>query len=344
MSVYKRGKMHYINLWANKPYRVNRAAATTRKEALEIEAELKRRRRLRSFGIHEPDYTDYEFMVLAEEYFSHIQAVYTRRAYVNEKNYFDNHIANFFKSETVSSLTRGRLLDFQADRRATGLSNRTVNILVSIVRRILKHASSRHTSIKRIIRETDLQFPQKLTESKKKFTFFTNEEFEKLAPLVKNTLTRSRIIVNRHTGMRPAEATYLEWLDVDFAHKHIHIQSKVISPGQKWQVKDHEDRLIPLNKTALNILKELYQNRSGRWVFSRTDNPVIDIDKALMSAAKTAGIRRKVGPNMLRHTFAVLALQGGANIEALRKILGHSDIRTTQKYLDCIDEEKIKAV
>ncbi|MDA8090451.1 MAG: tyrosine-type recombinase/integrase [Nitrospiraceae bacterium] len=336
--------MWYVNLWPGKPYRVNRAAATSRKEALEIEAELKRRRRLRSFGIQEPDYTDFEFIVIADEYFGHIEKTYTKRGYGNEKNYYDNHIEQFFKSETVSSLTTARLLNFQADRKSTGLSNRTVNILVSIVRRILKHASSRHSSVKRILRDTDLQFPQKLTESKKKLAFFTNEEFEKLVPLVKNPLTRSRIIVNRHTGMRPAEAAYLEWLDVDFANRHIHVQGKLISPGQKWHVKDHEERFIPLNQTASGVLKELYKNRSGRWVFSRTDIPVIDIDKALMSAAAGAGIRRKVSPNMLRHTFAVLSLQGGANIEALRQILGHSDIRTTQKYLDCIDEEKRKAV
>ena len=349
MSVYcrpgKSGKKNwYINLWAGKSYRVNRKAGTTRKEALEIEAELKRRRRLHSFGIHEPDYTDYEFPTIADEYFDHIEKIYTKRGYGNEKNYYDNHIKTFFESETVSSLTSSFLLGFQGDRKATGLSNRTVNILVSIVKRILEYASAGHKSIKSILRETDLQFPKQLSESKKKHAFFTHEEFEKLIPFVMNTLTRSRIVVNRHTGMRPAEAAYLEWLDVDFSHKHLHIQSKEISPGKQWQVKDHEDRFIPLNKTAMDILTELYKNRSGRWVFSRTDAPVIDIDKALISAAKDAGIRRKVAPNMLRHTFAVLALQAGANIEAIRKIMGHSDIRTTQKYLDCIDEEKRRAV
>ena len=194
------------------------------------------------------------------------------------------------------------------------------------------------------LRETDLRFPEKLPETKKQHAFFTEEEFEALVPKVKDSLTRSRIIVNRHTGMRPAEVAYLEWLDVNFTNRHIHIPGKEIFPGTKWEVKDHEERFIPLNMTALAILEELYKNRCSRWVFSRTDAPVIDIDKALMSEAKDAGIRRKVAPNMLRHTFAVLNLQAGANIEALRQIMGHSDLRTTQKYLDCVNEEKRRAV
>ncbi|HOA84347.1 MAG TPA: tyrosine-type recombinase/integrase, partial [Thermodesulfovibrio thiophilus] len=68
---------------------------------------------------------------------------------------------------------------------------------------------------------------------------------------------------------------------------------------------------------ASQILKELYERRNSKWVFSNTDNPVLSIRRALKTAAKRASITRTVTPNMIRHTFATTALMAVTNVVCL---------------------------
>ena len=120
---------------------------------------------------------------------------------------------------------------------------------------------------------------------------------------------------------------------------------RVIGKGQK-------ERIIPIGREALrsvgkylqearpqlaNELSEdvLFLNRRGR-PFSR-----MGLWKILRKYVNKAGIKKKVSPHTIRHSFATHLLKGGADLRAVQEMLGHADISTTQIYTH-LDREYLK--
>ena len=111
--------------------------------------------------------------------------------------------------------------------------------------------------------------------------------------------------------------------------------------------KGGKDRWGPLDEEATRALRRQMQRPDGTlrvegWVFPAPydDGPLSQrpVQKMVAKLAAAAGIPGKVTPHALRHTFAVECLRRGFSLEWLRRVLGHSDLSTTQIYLELDDE------
>jgi integrase len=329
MSVYRRGASWYIDLTLS-GHRINRKAGATKSAATQVQEELRTRHRLKQLSIEDIK-RDVPFGVIAGDYLDYVKDTLSARTYDLEATDYRIHIKPYFGHVIAQDIDDRLLKLYQQKKKKKGLANRTVNIHIGLVRKILYHSKLRKPG--------DLHFPM-LEEPKKIHAFLPPAEYRKLIKHFSENAMMALYTTQfgRETGMRPAEITYLQWADIDLRLKTAKIQGK-----KEWQPKEAQERVIPLSKTALEILHHLKRRISGPWVFSNTGKPVKSHRRALRTASHRAGIRNTT-MNMLRHTFATHMLMSGGDLEALRQLLGHKSLATTSRYTHSIDEHLKKAI
>jgi integrase len=115
---------------------------------------------------------------------------------------------------------------------------------------------------------------------------------------------------------------------------------------QAHQTKRKKFRAVPISETLRLLLVEICANVSiSGYLFEnpKTSKPITDIKKGWAAALRDAGIAH-IRFHDIRHTFGTRAVDGGAPLSAVKEVMGHSDIRTTIRYVDATDECKRKAV
>ena len=148
-------------------------------------------------------------------------------------------------------------------------------------------------------------------------------------------------------GLRVSELVSLPENCINFDKKLILVRGK----GNK-------ERLIPIAGTALDAVNAYWNIREnfiryGRksvWLFpsltSKSGHITRDaFYKDLKSLAAQAGIYpSRISPHVLRHSFATHLLNGGADLRAVQKMLGHENIATTEIYTHIISDQLIETV
>lgn len=137
------------------------------------------------------------------------------------------------------------------------------------------------------------------------------------------------------TGIRLNELCSLTIYDADLQGSMLRINNG----------KGRKDRVVPMGKHAVRLLREYIskvrprftkKNRTIRTLFvNQYGGAVSDQVVYIMirKHVKATDIRKHVTAHTFRHTFATVLVKNGADIVAVQKMMGHSDISTTQDYL-----------
>ncbi|WP_244154281.1 integron integrase [Desulfospira joergensenii] len=176
------------------------------------------------------------------------------------------------------------------------------------------------------------------------------------------------------SGLRLMECVRLRIKDIDFDRKRIHVLGK----GDKWRstilaepviplLQNHVSRVTDLHRTDLQkgygqvfmppALARKYPEASRetgwQYVFPAKKisadprsgverrHHVLEsgLQKAVKTAARKAGISKRVTCHTLRHSFATTMLEDGINIRTLQEIMGHADVKTTKRYTHVMDND-----
>lgn len=137
------------------------------------------------------------------------------------------------------------------------------------------------------------------------------------------------------TGVRFCDIITLTYSQIDFEYSVLRFeQTKVKNKSQS------SDAIIELNKSALALIGERKKNEESIFHLPSFRGCLNNLD----TWRKNAGIDKKITWHSSRHSFATLLLMNGNDINTVSKLLGHSKLEHTMKYLHSVDELKRKAV
>jgi integrase/recombinase XerD len=143
------------------------------------------------------------------------------------------------------------------------------------------------------------------------------------------------------SGLRVSELVLLKIEDVNFDAGFL----RVIGKGSK-------ERIVPLHRRALKRLKNYLQDERPR-ILKKKQSPFLFVTRrgspmtrqrfwqTIKNFGKKIGI--EISPHAMRHSFATHLLEGGADLRSVQKLLGHSDISTTQIYTK-VTADRLKQV
>lgn len=163
--------------------------------------------------------------------------------------------------------------------------------------------------------------------------YLTLEELNTLVetPCELDVLKRAALF-SALTGLRHSDIQKLTWNEMSIENE----QAKINFTQKKTKGVEY----MPISKQALQLCGEV--GLQTDLIFKNLTNPAW-ISRPLKKWIESAGITKKITFHNFRHTFATLQLSSGTDIYTVSKMLGHTNVKTTQVYAKVVDEKKNKA-
>lgn len=247
------------------------------------------------------------------------------------------------KRSDLNDISRAEITDFLLEERDRGLSARSVaRALVSV--RMLHRFLAQEGRLKEDVAQA-LEAPKLWKTLPEALSVVEVETLLKSPNIRKPQGSRDQACLEilYAAGLRVSEVSSLKLDHVNFNEGILRVMGK----GDK-------ERLVPVGRAALRSLERYLGGARKHWLQGRAEEALFvtrlgrkmsrqAIWALLKKYAKAAGIRKKVYPHILRHSFATHLLENGADLRVVQELLGHADISTTQIYTH-MDKSRLKGI
>src|SRR5215468_9225995 len=182
--------------------------------------------------------------------------------------------------------------------------------------------------LRRPYREIDLVYPKR---PERLPAILSEEEVARLIESAITSYHRVILMTLYGTGLRREELCRLKVTDSDSQRMVVHVR----------QGKGNKDRDVTLSPRLLEVLRAYWKWRKPKtYLFpsvyrKRPEQPIDSktVWYAVREAARRAGIKKKVSPHLLRHSWATHLLERGTDLKTIQVLLGHFDLEATTIYL-----------
>jgi integrase/recombinase XerC len=255
-------------------------------------------------------------------------------SYQNDLVSFFDFVFSQFGEMPLHELTASLIRSWLAYLKEQGMESRSVNRKISALKSFFKYQLkegrlSASPMVTIISPKNKKRLPQYVDE-KGTATLFTHVEFDDTWKGKTENLVMQLFY---NTGMRQAELVGLKESQIDRANRQV----KVLGKGNK-------ERVIPVSLELMSVIVSYMQdkrkqfeeydqehvliNEKGRKLYPRY---VYNIVRKVLSKPGVTTIEKR-SPHILRHTFATHLMNNGADINAVKELLGHSSLAATQVY------------
>ena len=184
----------------------------------------------------------------------------------------------------------------------------------------------------------------KIPKVPKSFPVFISEN--ELLEILNNTtsnLMKNIFTTAFYTGMRLGELLNMKWSWIDFSQSIITIKN-----SSEFNSKNKRERIIPIHPKVKIILQTRFPigKQHNNLVYSKYAQVKLNEDfvsKQFKKAVRAANLNDKIHFHSLRHSFASALVQRGVSLYAVKELLGHENIKTTQIYSH-LQKENLMAV
>lgn len=268
-----------------------------------------------------------DYLTLEKNYSPH-----TVKAYKNDLENFNEFASSEYDYSEIKTIHYSIIRSWIVKLVDSGISNQSVN----------RKISSLKTYYKFLLKIGDIEVSplvkhKSLKTSKKIQVPFSEKEIENVLNLLKEEKdfngVRNKLIVELFysTGIRRTELVNIKLSDVSISQKII----KVLG-------KRNKERMIPLLPSVIETIKEyvvfrdsLIEIKDSNFLFLTLKGVKVYetlVYRIINSYFSTASEKVKKSPHILRHSFATHLLNEGADLKAVKELLGHSSLASTQVY------------
>lgn len=249
-------------------------------------------------------------------------------AYKKDLDDFFLFLADAFESPKLNEITSAIVRSWLARLKEENIISKSINRKISSLKSFFKYLMKEG-----VVDATPMSIITSPKISKRLPVYVEEKDIQTLFNYVEfpddYTGKTEKLIIELfyNTGLRVSELISLKKSQLDLANSYI----KVLGKGNK-------ERIIPLQKDLLHQLKKyinekqqdqsdfVFTNKNGKALYARQ---VYNIVKRYLSLVTTV---QKKSPHILRHSFATHLTNNGADLNAVKELLGHSSLAATQVY------------
>ncbi|MEJ5265129.1 MAG: tyrosine-type recombinase/integrase [Bacteroidales bacterium] len=257
-------------------------------------------------------------------------SLHTQRSYATDLQQFEQYVNHQYGNMSIHQISSSHIRQWMVALMEEGTSSRTVvrklSSLKAFFKYLLRQKLVEHNPLDKVTAPKVGKRLPVFVEDKHMDTLLDEiafgENFEGI---------RNRMIISTfyHTGIRLSELTQLKIDDVDFSIRSLKVMGK-----------RSKERIIPLSPAFIDELNQYLQIRQEQG-FTSPYLFVTSKDKALYPRLVQRVVKHflslvtpisKKSPHVIRHTFATQLLNRGADLNAIKELLGHANLSATQVY------------
>ena len=268
---------------------------------------------------------------IEEQYIPYVKTY--KRSWEDDVSLIKNHVLRYFGSKYMNDITKNDLRHFITNHSKTHAPG-SVNRVLILVRYMFNLAIKWEVPC---ITKNPTQEIALLVENNKKERYLTVQETERLVDAIQESPSPMlKFIVSMLilTGARKAEVLHAKWSEFNFEQR-------------VWRIgmsKSGKARYVPISDGLIKLL-EMVPRQSGTdylFVNPKTGKRIVNFFAAWDTARNRAGLA-DVRVHDLRHSFASFLVNSGRSLYEVQRILGHTQIQTTQRYAHLSQESLLSA-